>query len=68
MGEAMGHLYLPPSPLSCFYQGLAIEENQKHGLDQLTMFKKSQSEGLLRFILQPLLSSSTMFSSGSLIR
>lgn len=29
-------------------QGLAIEENQKHGLDQLTMFKKSQSEGLLR--------------------
>ena len=29
-------------------QGLAIEANQKHGLDQLTMFKKSQSEGLLR--------------------
>ena len=28
-------------------QTLAIEENQKHGLDQLTMFKKSQSEGLL---------------------
>ena len=25
-----------------------IETNQKHGLDQLTMFKKSQSEGLLR--------------------
>jgi hypothetical protein len=29
-------------------QGQAIEVNQKHGLDQLTMFKKSQSEGLLR--------------------
>ena len=28
-------------------QTLAIEENQKLGLDQLTMFKKSQSEGLL---------------------
>ena len=31
------------------FQGLAIEGNQKHGLDQLTMFKKSQSEGLLRY-------------------
>ena len=35
--------------ISCPFLGLAIEGNQKHGLDQLTMFKKSQSEGLLRY-------------------